>query len=256
MVIICYNAGEDSYEKGTIMVMSESPQVPTKKTNWFIKAVIAVGLVLAVVPLLIVIPAVTGNPMSAVVTFAVLTLLVSWELSRYYWLANQLNMLRYLVALAVILIAGMLAGMFVSVTGGVFGTVAVLLVAASNAPADIGAQLFGRAYGKRRLPAPLNNKTWEGVAGGVVLGWAGGSLAYLLTDALWVTLPAAMWAIVAATPPLAMAGDIYQSLVKRYLGIKDMSEILRDHGGFSERTDSPAVPLIVALVVLKVVMGL
>ena len=221
-----------------------------KRTDWARKAIIAVVLAVTIIPLLVVVPAVTGDPRTAVGTFIFVAVMVAWELRCNYQQAKRLNTRQYLLGLGVLLVGGMLAGALLAMMAGLLGIVVILLVAAGNVPTDVGAQLIGRKWGNRRLPEPLDNKTVEGIGGGIAMGWIGGTLAFTLVHLLWMSLPMQLLLIVVFTPPLAMAGDVAESWVKRKLEIPDMSRILGEHGGFCERADSPALPLLFAAVVV------
>ena len=105
--------------------------------------------------------------------------------------------------------------------------------------ADIGAYFSGKAFGRRKLaPAISPGKSWEGVAGGLLVvllylsavraaGWLG-------FDASW---PATM-AAGAVLTAVSVCGDLLESLLKRAAGIKDSSNLLPGHGGVFDRTDS------------------
>ena len=115
--------------------------------------------------------------------------------------------------------------------------------------ADIGAYFAGRAFGRRKLaPRVSPGKSWEGVAGGLVAtaalavlfaSWQGlglgGGLALLLAT-LVVTL-------------VSVLGDLLESMLKRFRGIKDSSALLPGHGGVLDRIDSltAALPLFALL---------
>ena len=121
--------------------------------------------------------------------------------------------------------------------------------------ADIGAYFAGRAFGRHKLAPHISpGKTWEGVAGGVaaVLALslavvlfapqANGSVfsSRLVTDLGW-TLSAA---ILMALACLSVAGDLYESLLKRRAGVKDSGALLPGHGGVLDRIDAliPTMP--------------
>jgi phosphatidate cytidylyltransferase len=109
---------------------------------------------------------------------------------------------------------------------------------------DTFAYFVGRAYGRSQF-APLisPNKTIEGLFGGVVGGtlafWCAGLYQDWLTgwDALLIGL------LVAITAPL---GDLFESLVKRDLEVKDTGSLFGAHGGVLDRLDAVLFTVVVA----------
>lgn len=109
--------------------------------------------------------------------------------------------------------------------------------------ADTGAYFTGRRFGgqwfggRRLAPRISPNKTWEGVAGGVVLAMLVAVLGALVIGASAAQLPAV--ALVAAITVLfAVAGDLFESLLKRHVGLKDSGTLIPGHGGVLDRVDS------------------
>jgi len=84
-------------------------------------------------------------------------------------------------------------------------------------------------------PVISPKKSWEGFAGSVlfcvVAGWA--TVVYLLDGDWWVGVALGLIAAVMAT-----LGDLCESVIKRDLGIKDMSQVIPGHGGLMDRLDS------------------
>ena len=109
---------------------------------------------------------------------------------------------------------------------------------------DTFAYFVGRAYGRSQF-APLisPNKTLEGLIGGVVGGtmafWCAGLYQDWLTgwDALLIGF------LVAITAPL---GDLFESLVKRDLEVKDTGSLFGAHGGVLDRLDAVLFTVVVA----------
>ena len=101
--------------------------------------------------------------------------------------------------------------------------------------ADIGAYFGGRLFGRVKLaPQVSPGKTWEGVLGGMVLSgaWAlGGSLWFHLS---WVTFVP----LCAAAVAFSIVGDLTESMLKRFAGLKDSGSLLPGHGGMMDRIDS------------------
>lgn len=102
---------------------------------------------------------------------------------------------------------------------------------------DTAAYFIGRAFGRHKLAPRISpKKTWEGFFG----GWAGGFAAVLLLNYfLGQRLPAAEILPLATLLPIAAtAGDLAESALKRWTGVKDASELIPGHGGVLDRLDS------------------
>jgi phosphatidate cytidylyltransferase len=145
-----------------------------------------------------------------------------------------------------------LLGCFISIAG-LWQRSAVFLLSAMAMVwiADIGAYFAGRSFGKRKLaPSISPGKTWEGVAGGL--------LAVLLLSALATQLPETFqahllarygwlkWALLLALFVAAsVIGDLFESMLKRRVEVKDSSNLLPGHGGVLDRIDAlvPTMPL-------------
>jgi len=118
---------------------------------------------------------------------------------------------------------------------------------------DTGALISGMLFGKHKMaPRVSPNKTWEGFAGGLVLGTIAASvLAYFILDGAWIT-----GALVgAAAAVAAVVGDLAESAIKRDISVKDMSSFLPGHGGILDRIDSMLVAAPVAYVVFALLLG-
>ncbi len=116
---------------------------------------------------------------------------------------------------------------------GVAGIVTFILVTIAS---DIGGYIAGVLFGKHPMaPVISPKKSWEGFAGSliftVVAGWA--LVVYLLDGDWWVGICLGLIAVVMAT-----LGDLCESVMKRDLGIKDMSQVIPGHGGLMDRLDS------------------
>jgi phosphatidate cytidylyltransferase len=113
---------------------------------------------------------------------------------------------------------------------------------------DTFAYLFGITLGKHRLFLRVSpKKSWEGAIGGglvtLALGWGLGSWLELLSPALWLGL--AFLVVLGGT-----FGDLFESLLKRSVNIKDSGSILPGHGGILDRFDSLlfSIPLVSAYI--------
>jgi len=102
--------------------------------------------------------------------------------------------------------------------------------------ADTAAYAGGRLFGRRPLaPSISPNKTVEGLAAGLVGGAFGFWFAGLYQDWLPGLEALAMGAVVAI---VAVVGDLFESLIKRDLGVKDSGTAVGPHGGLLDRLDS------------------
>lgn len=101
---------------------------------------------------------------------------------------------------------------------------------------DVFAYLTGRLLGKHKLWERVSpKKTWEGALGGLLFTVAA---AYFAGG--WVTLPGkADWTVIAILVVVSgIAGDLFESALKRKAGIKDSGNILPGHGGVLDRFDA------------------
>ncbi len=102
--------------------------------------------------------------------------------------------------------------------------------------ADTAAYAGGRLFGRHRLAPTLSpNKTLEGLAFGFVGGTLGFWFAGLYQDWLPGIDALLMGMCVAALAPV---GDLFESMIKRDLRIKDSGTIFGPHGGLLDRLDA------------------
>ncbi|WP_104166685.1 phosphatidate cytidylyltransferase [Cryobacterium sp. N22] len=125
------------------------------------------------------------------------------------------------------------AVLLVTQDGGQWWTLAFLLLVIS---ADTAAYAAGLSFGKHRMvPSISPKKTWEGFAGAAIVCVVVGILLaiFMLGEPWWFGPIFGVVILITAT-----FGDLAESLIKRDLGIKDMSSWLPGHGGFLDRLDS------------------
>lgn len=113
--------------------------------------------------------------------------------------------------------------------------------------ADIAAFAVGSALkGPKLWPRFSPNKTWSGFIGGLVAAAAAGA-AMAAFSAIVLSVQAG--ALIGLVGGLAtMAGDLWESMLKRRFGVKDSGDLIPGHGGLLDRVDG----LMFAAVVLAV----
>lgn len=104
---------------------------------------------------------------------------------------------------------------------------------------DSGAYFVGRRFGRHKLAPHISpNKTIEGSVGAVIVAFI---IAAILQFILGKLLFASGWLFLVVTLIISLigqVGDLAESAVKRYFGVKDSGSILPGHGGFFDRFDS------------------
>jgi len=118
-----------------------------------------------------------------------------------------------------------------------YGREALMLVLVVVWVSDSAQYYAGRFFGKHKLsPSVSPKKTVEGAIGGFVAGiatmvWLGG---------IWLPGPPVWWlaGVGAVLVALGIAGDLFESLLKRSAGVKDSSALIPGHGGALDRIDA------------------
>ena len=116
------------------------------------------------------------------------------------------------------------------------GTLRVIVTLAAVVLSDTGGYVAGVFFGRRPMaPTVSPKKSWEGFAGSLVITGTGGALLlFFLFHVPW--WHGAIFGL--ALAGASVLGDLAESLLKRDLGIKDMSHLLPGHGGLMDRLDS------------------
>jgi phosphatidate cytidylyltransferase len=143
------------------------------------------------------------------------------------------------MTLAGVAYLGFPAGFLVGLRALPDGVIWILLLLCVTWGTDSFAYVGGRLWGKTRLAPRLSpKKTLEGAVVGVI----GGIIISLILLALTAKFSAATLVIVFLGPFVAIAGDLLESALKRFFGVKDSHvaglDLLPGHGGILDRVDS------------------
>src|SRR6185295_5680396 len=117
---------------------------------------------------------------------------------------------------------------------------------------DTAQYYSGRAFGRRPLaPVVSPKKTIEGAIGGAVFGTA----LFASAGTWWLPAVPTPFRIVLGLTlvVLGIAGDLFESMLKRSAGVKDSSSLIPGHGGILDRIDALLFTAPVYYIVLKYV---
>jgi phosphatidate cytidylyltransferase len=117
------------------------------------------------------------------------------------------------------------------------GRLAVFTVLLAVFAADTLAYFVGHLIGRHKLTPVLSpGKTWEGLAASTIAAVLVPFFALYHQHFLTIGESLALGGVIAVTAPL---GDLFESAVKRDLGVKDSGRLLAGHGGVLDRLDAP-----------------
>jgi phosphatidate cytidylyltransferase len=131
---------------------------------------------------------------------------------------------------------GLIVSVLVLRLSDAYGLVAILALFAIVWGADIGAYFTGRALGGPKLAPRISpNKTWSGFAGGITTGIVAGLLVLRIAG---LPLSFALAVLCGLLALVSVAGDLFESHMKRRFGVKDSGHLIPGHGGFMDRLDA------------------
>jgi phosphatidate cytidylyltransferase len=157
----------------------------------------------------------------------------------------------------------LLAGLFIQAYAIFLGSFTVLLASEHNGnlwvlsllivvvSTDTGAYVTGLLLGRHKMAPRISpKKTWEGFGGSIVAAQIASFLVGWLLLGNLPLLDRVLFGLALALT--ATLGDLVESLIKRDLGIKDISNWLPGHGGFLDRLDSvlPSAAVAFALFII------
>jgi phosphatidate cytidylyltransferase len=112
----------------------------------------------------------------------------------------------------------------------------MMMLFAATWAADVGAFAVGSTLkGPKLWPRFSPNKTWSGFIGGLAAATAVGALMASLPAFRLNLLAAALIGL--AVGLATMAGDLWESAIKRRFGVKDSGDLIPGHGGLLDRVD-------------------
>ena len=140
---------------------------------------------------------------------------------------------------------------FRAVDPGIMGGILTFAVMASIWVNDSFAYIFGSRFGRTKLAPKISpNKSWEGFFGGML----GSVLVWVLISLLGLMpVPVPMAILTGIVLGIfGVIGDLFESSIKRSVGVKDSGNIMPGHGGLLDRHDSMLFGVMAAAFVLKV----
>jgi phosphatidate cytidylyltransferase len=154
-----------------------------------------------------------------------------------------------LMIIAYVPMLGSFAPLLLAEDQGAARLVTFLLVVTMS---DTGGLIGGVLFGKHPMAPKISpKKSWEGFAGSMVFGIAAAVLmtVLVLKVPFWVGIIIGVCLVTVGT-----CGDLIESMIKRDVGIKDMSSFLPGHGGVMDRLDSLLVAAPVAWLIMYILI--
>jgi phosphatidate cytidylyltransferase len=148
---------------------------------------------------------------------------------------------------------------------GIFGSLAMLMLRtedgagrvflfiAITALSDTGGYLTGIVIGKHRIAPNISpNKSYEGLAGSIVFA----ALFASLIGPRFVEIQFSEGLVIGVVLAISgTVGDLFESSIKRKLGIKDFSTLIPGHGGMFDRLDSLAPNALMSFLLFGLFLG-
>lgn len=174
----------------------------------------------------------TRNLQISILCFLIPALFISVEIFRKEKL-NPLNPAIALFGLIYLTIPFVMLGKLIETSKEInFGIYIFILIWTCDTAAYFGGKYFGR----HQLSAISPKKTWEGAAAGFLFTVIISLVIHFIFPDKINFFDAFMLGFI--TGIFSQVGDLFESLIKRYCGVKDSSNIIPGHGGILDRFDS------------------
>ena len=180
----------------------------------------------------------------SLIIFAVVTCF--WVLVVPIWFAQQFK-LRGLMLKALLGWLLMLPLWLALVCAKIVDPKLVLVLLATIWIADSAAYFAGKNFGKHKLaPSISPGKTWEGVAGALIGVTIFGAILYFVFGIKSIAIFPGLWLVTL----FGVAGDLFESMIKRQMNLKDSGSLLPGHGGILDRIDGviPSLPIAILMI--------
>ncbi|HET9871744.1 MAG TPA: phosphatidate cytidylyltransferase [Propionibacteriaceae bacterium] len=154
-----------------------------------------------------------------------------------------------LFIIAYVPLLGSFAALLLGGSNGGTRMVTFMLIVVMN---DVGGYIAGVLFGKHPMAPKISpKKSWEGFGGSLFFGTVAGvcMAVFGLGVPFWVGIILGVCLVTVGT-----CGDLIESMIKRDLGIKDMSSFLPGHGGVMDRLDSLLIAAPVAWLIMYVLV--
>lgn len=178
-----------------------------------------------------------GTPTGAIAALLG-TLVVLGSVALFRWKGGPDALASVAAAVFPSLYLGLPIGALVVIRGQQ-GATGLFLLMLTVMISDTAQYYTGRTFGRRPLASTISpKKTREGAIGGFLFG----ALAFVVIGGRWLPEPAlampVRFALGLILVAAGIAGDLFESMLKRSAGVKDSSSLIPGHGGVLDRIDA------------------
>ena len=205
------------------------PKSKAKKLNEFRERVIYGSLLAAISMVAIYFGGIVFNAFAALIA-----VIMMFEFRSIIWNRKTANRKLWYCIMVIYIVIPVMALVFLRA----YNYDATLWLVVTIAGSDIGGYSVGKAWGKHKMAPKISpKKTWEGLAGCCFFAALTSYFYTQMSEYFFIGIILAL---------VSQAGDLTESLIKRYFGVKDSASIIPGHGGFMDRLDGYiyAAPLV------------